>query len=88
MNLSALLFLIQQYIIEYKRDVVFRNDQLNLKMTLSADDYSTSCYQNQYFTRCDSNLNVQNIPRYITHNLPCPFDSTLCRENDTTDRLQ
>ena len=64
---------------------VFRNDQLNLNMTLSADNYFTSCYQSQYFTRCDSNLNVQSIPRYVTHNIPCPFDATLCRENDTTD---
>lgn len=64
---------------------VFRNDQLNLNMTLSADNYFTSCYQSQYFTRCDSNLNVQSIPRYVTHNVPCPFDATLCRENDTTD---
>ena len=64
---------------------IFRNDQLNLNMTLSADNYFTSCYQSQYFTRCDSNLNVQSIPRYVTHNIPCPFDATLCRENDTTD---
>lgn len=66
-------------------NAVFRNDQLNLNMTLSADNYFTSCYQSQYFTRCDSNLNVQNIPRYVTHNIPCPFDATLCRENDTND---
>ena len=66
-------------------DAVHRNDQLNLNITLSADNYFTSCYQSQYFTRCDSNLNVRNIPRYVTHNIPCPFDSALCRENDTTD---
>lgn len=59
-------------------DAVFRNDQLNLNMTLSADNYFTSCYQNQYVTRCDSNLNVRNVPRYVTRNIPCPFDSTLC----------
>lgn len=66
-------------------DAVFRNDQLNLNMTLSASNYFTSCYQDQYFTRCDSNLNVRNIPRYVTHDIPCPFDSALCRGNATTD---
>ena len=66
-------------------DAVFRNDQLNLNLTLLADNYFTSCYQSQYFTRCDSSLNLRNIPRYVMHNISCPFDSALCRGNDTTD---
>ena len=63
----------------------WRNEELNLNRTLAAENYFDTCYQSQFFSRCISNLNVRNIPRSIKHNVSCPFNNTVCRQNDTTE---
>ena len=53
---------------------IFKYEQYNLNNTLAADRYFETCYQPQLASRCSSILNVQSIPRFITHNVSCPFN--------------